>query len=207
MDDEVKQPEMPSPRNLVWMAVVFEGGLGVLAVGLGWALGYQPLEAVCWTTEAWGQGAVACVPLVVLLGVCIWVPVGPLGNLLKVVDDLLVPMFRDCRMLDLAVISALAGVGEELLFRGLIQEVVGGWVGHPAGVWVGLAAASVLFGLAHFITPTYAVLAGLMGVYLGWLWMATGNLLVPIVCHAIYDFIALVYLAKVRPRRLDNHEN
>jgi hypothetical protein len=69
-------------------------------------------------------------------------------------------------------------------------------------VWIGLAVAALLFGLAHFITPTYAVLAGTMGLYLGWLWIDTGNLLVPITAHAVYDFLALAYLAKIRPGRV-----
>ena len=36
----------------------------------------------------------------------------------------------------------------------------------------------------------------LMGLLLGGLWIATGNLLVPIVAHAVYDFLALVWLVK-----------
>ena len=67
-------------------------------------------------------------------------------------------------------------------------------------MWVGLIAGGVLFGLAHCITPTYALLAGLIGLYLGWLWIATGNLLVPITTHAVYVFLALVYLIRIRGR-------
>jgi len=58
--------------------------------------------------------------------------------------------------------------------------------------------ASVLFGLFHPITPTYAALAAAIGLYLGWLWLACGNLLTPIVTHALYDFLALAYLVKLR---------
>ncbi len=65
---------------------------------------------------------------------------------------------------------------------------------HLAGAWTGLAVASVVFGLLHAVTPTYAVLAALIGVYLGGLWQVTGNILTPIVTHALYDFLLLVYL-------------
>jgi membrane protease YdiL (CAAX protease family) len=121
-----------------------------------------------------------------------------LVNLRRVVDRILVPMFRDCRPLELLVISVLAGLGEEMLFRGVLQEAVSGWIGPPAGPWAGLVAAAFLFGLLHPLTPTYAVLAGLIGLYLGWLWMLTANLLVPITAHAAYDFLALMYLVKMR---------
>jgi membrane protease YdiL (CAAX protease family) len=56
----------------------------------------------------------------------------------------------------------------------------------------------VLFGLLHLVTPTYAVLAALMGGYLGWLYVRTGNLLVAIIVHALYDFFALSYFVKGR---------
>ncbi|MFH1266819.1 MAG: CPBP family intramembrane glutamic endopeptidase, partial [Planctomycetota bacterium] len=187
------EEQFPPPRNLVLIAVVFEGGLGVVALALGWLLGYPPLEAVCWTVPAAIWGTAAGLPMLVLLLATARVPVWPFSDLLRVVDELLVPLFRGCRVVDLAVISALAGWGEELLFRGVIQEAVAGWAGGPWGVWVGLAVASVLFGLAHAITVSYFLLAALMGLYLGGLWIASDNLLVPIMAHAVYDFLALVY--------------
>ena len=68
---------------------------------------------------------------------------------------------------------------------------------------LGLLAAALLFGLLHSITPAYAILAGLVGLYLGGLWLACGNLLTPIVAHGTYDFLALVYLVRVRGGKLD----
>jgi membrane protease YdiL (CAAX protease family) len=35
-----------------------------------------------------------------------------------------------------------------------------------------------------------------MGLYLGTLFVITGNLFAPIVAHAAYDFVALVWLAR-----------
>ena len=111
---------------------------------------------------------------------------------------MLVPLFRDCRLAELAIIATLAGIGEEMLFRGVIQAAAAQEIGGQRGVWLGLLLASVLFGLLHPITPTYAILAGLIGLYLGGLWLASGNLLTPVVAHGAYDFLALVYLVKVR---------
>ena len=59
-----------------------------------------------------------------------------------------------------------------------------------------MLAASVLFGLGHMVTPTYAVLAGLIGLYLGALSMVFGNLLQVVVVHSLYDFVALLYLVR-----------
>ncbi len=53
---------------------------------------------------------------------------------------------------------------------------------------------SILFGALHWITPTYAAIAGLIGFYLGAFMVVSGNLVVPILVHALYDFFALRYL-------------
>jgi len=37
-----------------------------------------------------------------------------------------------------------------------------------------------------------------MGLYLGWIFVVTDNLLVVMVVHGLYDFAALCYLVKVR---------
>jgi membrane protease YdiL (CAAX protease family) len=201
--------ELPPPKHFVLLAAVFEGGLAALAVALGWLVGQNPLESFPRTAAdaAWGAawGTAAVLPPLALLGLCLNCPWGPFRRLARVVDGLIVPLFRGCRLLDLAAISALAGLGEEILFRGVIQQTVAHWADGetPTGIWAGLAAAAVFFGLAHMITPTYALLAGVIGLYLGWIWLcADRNLLVPIVTHAEYDLLALIYLLKIRPQSL-----
>ena len=59
-----------------------------------------------------------------------------------------------------------------------------------------LVAASFVFGCFHPLSATYAVLAALIGLYLGLLLIFTGNLLAPALAHGLYDFIALVCLVR-----------
>ena len=201
-DDSPSPEDFPTPRNFTLVAAIFEGGLAVVAVGLGWLIDRDPLKTFPKTPEevalgaAWGVAAT--LPPLVLLWLCLKCPWRPFAELVRIVDELLAPLFRSCRLPELAVISVLAGLGEEVLFRGIIQQAIGDWVGGHFGLWIGLAGAAILFGLAHRITLTYALLAGLIGLYLGGIWLATDNLLVPIVAHAAYDFLALVYLVKFR---------
>lgn len=195
------EDRLPAPHDLAKMAMVFEGGLGVIAVGVGWTLGRPLGELIDWSVTGVVWGAAAALPLMVLLLACVRVPVRPFSDVAEVIDQMLAPMFRDIGLWNLAIISALAGLGEELLFRGLLQQGLADWIGGPAGVWIGLGVASIIFGLAHPVTPTYAALATLMGVYLGWLWIDTQNLLVPITAHGVYDFLALAYMVKVRDQR------
>jgi membrane protease YdiL (CAAX protease family) len=44
------------------------------------------------------------------------------------------------------------------------------------------------------------VVAAAIGAGLGGLWLWNGNLLLPIVAHATYDFVALICLARIRPQ-------
>ena len=47
-----------------------------------------------------------------------------------------------------------------------------------------------------------AMIAALMGLYLGWIAIVSDNLLVPIIAHALYDFWALTYLIEHRGRAI-----
>ena len=69
-------------------------------------------------------------------------------------------------------------------------------MGRPPGRGSALAIASVAFGVCHSLCAAYAVLATVMGLALGGLFLATGHLLAPITMHAVYDGLALLYLVR-----------
>jgi membrane protease YdiL (CAAX protease family) len=186
------QFDPPRRRDTLLLSIGFEGGLVVLAWLLGWPLGQPPLERIHSSWHDAALGVAASLPLVLGLWLCVRWPVGPLTRIKQFSDEIIRPLFRPCTVVDLAIISLLAGLGEEMLFRGVIQAAIGGWLGN----WAGLAIAAVLFGLLHLITPTYAALATLCGLYFGALVLWTDNLLVAILPHLLYDFIALIYLSR-----------
>ena len=180
-------------RSVLLLAFVFEGALLVLAYGIGWTTGDPPFARFRgdFVGLAIGAGAGAGL-LVALLPVMRsdWPPLRRLGELVR---NLVREHFADASLLDLAIISALAGIAEEALFRGVIQTALA----DPLGTAGAVVAAGVLFGFAHAITIAYAVVATGMGIALGALLAATGDLAVPIAAHAVYDFLALVWLVRV----------
>lgn len=184
--------ERMSRGEIVRLAALFEGGLAVLACLVGWLVGVPPWEKLTWNVPDAALGLAACLPMLALLALCVFASWPPLARIRAFVDDVVRPLFKECTLPDLALIALLAGLGEELLFRGLLQDGLARWLGP----WAALGAASVLFGLMHPITLLYAVLALLAGAYLGWTYLASGNLLVPMIAHAVYDFTALVYLLR-----------
>lgn len=198
------ESDAPSSRRLVAIAIVCEAALGVLALGVGWFLARPPLDQISWTTTGIGYGLAATAPLVAGLFVAIWFPVGPIARLEGVVRQLVGPLFGGATIWELLAVSAAAGWGEEMLFRGLIQSGIEQFSGRP---WLGLIVAGVLFGAAHPITRTYAVMAAVIGAYLGWLLLVTDNLLVPIIAHGTYDFVALIYFQRDAETKVSGTES
>ena len=192
----------PQARNATTVAIIFEGGLVLAAWGLGLAVGFPIWSEIQVSWRVVGFAVVETLPLLLLAWWALHSDWLPLARLAGTIEELVAPMFAGSPVYALACVSILAGVGEEALFRGVLQDVFGEWL----GVWGGLAITSGLFGLAHFVTAEYAILAGLIGVYLGSLALAHQNLAAPMLIHALYDFVALTYLVSRLSRRTKNPE-
>jgi len=82
-----------------------------------------------------------------------------------------------------------AGLGEEMLFRGIMQYELQSRLGDI----LSLGITATIFGLLHAVTPVYALLATMAGAYFGWIYQSAGNLAVPIITHTVYDIAALFY--------------
>ena len=182
------------PKDFLPIALIFEGSLALLAFLLGWLLNINPLQHIAFKWSALGWGLLGTAPLLAFFFVSYHIPTGALVRIKSFLVQMLGPPLAACRGYQLALLAGTAGFSEELLFRGALQP----WLESLWGSWLGLLASSVLFGLAHSITPLYALLAGLTGLYLG-LCMEVGgerNLAIPIIIHAVYDFIAFVVVAR-----------
>jgi membrane protease YdiL (CAAX protease family) len=169
--------------------IVLEAGLGVLAVLLALMLGLAPWLEFEWTLVAWLMALAATVPMVLSLLLLRFTGWQWLSELEGFVRRVLVPWFGGAPWWGLALVALAAGIGEELLFRGVIQGGLAGLIGP----WGALVVASLLFGLVHAMTRAYFIIATLAGFYLGLLYLWTGNLLIPVVVHFLYDWVALQY--------------
>ncbi len=202
---EEVQPEEPEdvpPGHgvMIIFAVFFEAGLAPFSLLLGWLFGHPPLAGFVWSAHDATLGAAAALPLIALFLAMLRWPVGPLAKVKEFCEDEIVPLFGESSWSELALVALSAGVGEEMLFRGVVQATLTGWLGIGAG----LTVASILFGVLHPISFTYIIFAGLLGFYLGGLWLYNGNLLTVIVTHALYDLVALGYLIQVHAGRAGN---
>jgi membrane protease YdiL (CAAX protease family) len=178
------------------MAVLVEGGLALAAACLGWLFSV-PLRDLF---PEWGQplaaaaarGILFTLPMFVLFWAMIHSQLPTFRHLRDQVKSLIREMFPTGSYAQFAMVALLAGVGEELLFRGVIQTKLVEWTNPVAG----LVLASLVFGAAHALSKLYFLLATLIGLYLGWLLQRYDELITPMIAHALYDFLALVYLFK-----------
>ena len=182
-----------SPGAMFLGAVCVQGVLLLLALGAGPLLGAPPMDGLRLSPGAafWGIAAALPPALAGILAIHKEVPwvlrlVG-----VEVLEGRPKPLLANSPA-RLALVAVLAGLGEEALFRGVLQTAVGA----AAGPGAGLLAASLLFGAAHFVSRAYAALATLIGLYLGALYLWFDNLLVPMVAHAAYDFVLFLYLRR-----------
>jgi uncharacterized protein len=173
--------------------------LGMLLLALLLALAFQlPLAAMIqWNLAAVALGLAATLPLLLMLAWVIRSRWGPLARIRHFLEAILAQAFGGWSWLQIGMVALLAGVAEELLFRGVLQTLLASWLGPVAA----LLLASLLFGLCHSVTRAYVVLVTVVGVYFGGLWLWTGNLLVPMVAHGVYDLVALGYCLKWRGTR------
>ncbi len=182
-----------------------ELSLGGVALVLGTILGVNPREdlplvdsifEVPWPSIGRSVlvGCVVAIVLFLLIQLIGKLPLSGIRRLEKLAQSQLKTMLGTLTVAQMLVLSLTAGVGEELLFRGLIQnwfhsffETTNIYQAAP-----GILVASILFGLAHPLTKTYVVVAALIGLFLGFFYWYTRDLLACVVAHSLYDAILLL---------------
>ena len=182
-----------SPRLNFYFACFTEASLLGVAAVIGAGLRQGMFEELRWRAAdaAWGVAAVA--PMLLGFAWLLRSHAGFAASIRRFFEHVRRPVFGGWSLVQLAVISLLAGICEEALFRGALQSGLARFVGTvPA-----LLIASVVFGLAHPISKEYIVSAGIIGVFLGGLFIVTENLLAPIIAHALYDFCALTWFLRI----------
>jgi membrane protease YdiL (CAAX protease family) len=88
------------------------------------------------------------------------------------------------------VIAVIAGIGEELIFRGLIMRKLLLGTGNPhIAIWV----SAFIFAALHF--QFYGILPRMMlGVLFGYFYLWTGNIRVPIFAHIFNNGFAITIM-------------
>ena len=159
------------------------------------------LLAVAWKLEFFDQtffskrnlkiGALLSVPILII---------AVLWNILPSVMYNNPSLFRiDVSLIVMAFASTLAIVfRQEILFRGLIfRNFLRRYGMTKKGIYISIIVSSVIFGLVHASNAVSSspdaiiqqvIYATAMGIILALFYLITGNLLVPALCHGLFDF-------------------
>lgn len=182
-----------APNRRLLLASLAEGGLVLLAMFLAW---WQeiPLWDLAWPLgsigKAFAVGILVTLPMLLFLLLLLRANWGPLKALRQKAQQMVARLLEGASMPLVVLLAVMAGVGEELLFRGSLQPLLAKWTSP----WMGMLLASLLFGLAHPMSRAYIAIATLCGLYLGTLALLTGEVLSATVAHALYDIVALIVL-------------
>jgi membrane protease YdiL (CAAX protease family) len=91
----------------------------------------------------------------------------------------------------IVVMAALSAFGEEMLFRGFLQPLIG------------IVPQALIFGAAHQIPGpsrwVWVAWATIVGLALGGMFQLTGSLLGPLTAHALVNALNLAYLKSHDP--------
>jgi uncharacterized protein len=111
----------------------------------------------------------------------------------------LIDLIRTPRDLALFLLSGIAagGIKEELQRAFILTR----FRQHLGGAWLGLALWSVAFAAGHYLQGFQGVvIAGVLGLLFGILYLVRQSVVAPIVSHAAYDTIVLIgYWFFMRP--------
>ena len=180
------------PKKFFKTALYFESSLILVAIILGAIAQINPFEFIDFNERVLLNGLIGTLPLCVIFLALNHLKIEPLLKIRKILHDTLGESLVDLHWTDLFVLAAVAGISEEILFRGVIQP----WLENSWGIVAGLIISSVLFGLVHAVTWLYFILAVSVSFYLGMYldYENTRNLVTPIIIHGLYDFFAFMVI-------------
>jgi membrane protease YdiL (CAAX protease family) len=98
-------------------------------------------------------------------------------------------------LLTLILVAVLPGIGEELIFRGVLQREITNWTRRPVlSVWI----AAIVFSAIHMQFEGFFPRVAL-GAVLGFLYLWSNNLWIPILVHAVNNGtqVAVLYFTGV----------
>ncbi len=190
------------PRQLVLRAgIILE--LALLSIALVWAAlrGFSfSFEVTAASTEI----ATATVLTLLFLNIFLLrrteassTPSAWIGEFRSFRDEIVQRLVGNLDARSAGILALLSGIAEEAFFRGALWAELAYWGTDVTA----LVISSTVFAAAHFGAnireyPRVTALYVFYGLVLGVLYMATGSLLVMMLSHAAYNFVAFAILTR-----------
>ncbi len=204
MDERKPDPPRPEASHglSIRFVVVFYGLLALVAWGLAWF--FEGLDPFVWHDEhgttVWFDAGISTA-----FGLAVVVFSQILDRTTEWAEQLgreFGKVFGKLKVEHIFVIACASGIGEELFFRGFLQQVLTDFAfGGPHAAWWGLGISTLVFGSLH-VGPDikkflpWTMMAIVFGAVFGWIYLYTGNLLGPIVAHFTINFFNIMSITE-----------
>ena len=100
------------------------------------------------------------------------------------------------------LMALLPASGEELFFRGIVQKILIKWTKKN---WVGILITAFIFSAIHMQFLTFLP-RFFMGIMLGYLFVWSRNLLIPIIAHLLHNLISILVAMNSEIPEIENPE-
>lgn len=168
------------------LSFLFAGAVLISTANVSWS---------GWSAQPWWDVLLGIVAALVTYGLMylVYLYGGRFSARLLVDVQKIVQHFVGYSWLKITCVALLAGVGEELLFRIALQ----GWLSSQGlPLWLAIVAPALVFGLLHFISWPYFILATFIGLVFGVAYHLSNSAALVMIWHAVYDLIALGVMIK-----------
>ena len=136
----------------------------------------------------------------------------PLPDWMRLLEDDAADIMQDILTMDstgsflltLLLVAILPGMGEEVIFRGILQTQVTEWTRRPVlSVWI----AAIVFSAIHMQFEGFLPRVAL-GAVLGFLYLWTKNLWIPILAHAFNNGfqVCVLYFSGIDLSDMENEQ-
>jgi membrane protease YdiL (CAAX protease family) len=149
-----------NPERFFKSACLFESALILVAIVLGWCAGINPFASLHFSEIAIFYGILGTLPLFLLFLALQQMTADSVVSIRRLLLETLAPGLARCNWADLLVLAAIAGISEEVLFRGVLQP----WLEKGLGMEAGLITSNIIFGLVRCNWADLLVLAAIAGV-------------------------------------------
>ncbi len=193
------------PRSVFLGGIILEGVLVLIAVLVSYlSAGKLLLNPIFFDLDGLGTGLAATLPMVAYFAFSLSRFGQNIASFQRIYDllrEILSRAIIELPTWKIVVLGMSAGIGEECLFRGVLQPVVEGWMPEVNTILTpqvnAILITGVIFGLLHALTPAYFIIATLLSIYFGFLVNYTGNLLTPLLAHGLYDVVGFLLLKRM----------
>ncbi|MFN8577895.1 MAG: CPBP family intramembrane glutamic endopeptidase [Candidatus Sericytochromatia bacterium] len=132
--------------------------------------------------------------ILIFLSILIASTYEPFKKSMLILDEMII---NKIQIRDIFPLALFSGVGEEIFFRGLLQE------------GIGIYFSNIIFALLHFPAKefwVYALWTLFAGLFLGNVYSYTNNLFIVIIAHVFNNFLALFIWKKFKHKIISNEK-